>query len=64
MLTRLDDIYRLLETWGYPRQGIDWLRRHRAWVIVGLALLAWGVLIATIWLVTATVWLVLHTTIV
>ncbi|WDQ98332.1 hypothetical protein PSC71_14010 [Devosia sp. J2-20] len=35
---------------GYPRQGVDWLRRHRLWVILVLAVLAWLPVIGLVWL--------------
>ena len=44
----LEFIYRRLEAWGYPRAGVDWLRRRRLLVIVVLAALCWVVCIALV----------------
>jgi hypothetical protein len=49
MHTRIDNLYRLIETWGYPRAGTDWLRRHRVWFIVILACLAWAAFVLVGW---------------
>jgi hypothetical protein len=48
MGTGLEKIYRHLEAWGYPQQGIDWLRRHRLPVIVILAALSWITFVAVL----------------
>lgn len=34
---------------GYPRSGVDWLRRHRLSVIIVLALLAWLLFLGIGW---------------
>ena len=36
---------------GYPRQGVDWVRRRRLPVIVALACLSWLLLIGLGWAV-------------
>lgn len=33
----------LLERLGYPRDGLAWVKRQRAWVIVMLAIASWAV---------------------
>lgn len=50
----MERIYRLLQAYGYPADGIDWLRQRRLRVIVFLAAAAWALVIALIWLA---VWL-------
>lgn len=42
----MDNIYRRIEAWGYPRRGTDWLRRQRVLVIILLAVLSWSLCIA------------------
>lgn len=32
----------LLERLGYPRDGLAWVKRQRAWVIVMLAIASWA----------------------
>jgi len=46
----MDRIYELLLSVGYPRAGIDWLKRHRLLTIAVLAALAWLPVIVAIWL--------------
>jgi hypothetical protein len=49
MRARLDLLYERLLTYGYPRAGIDWLKRHRVTVILFLAFACWVALLALIW---------------
>ena len=42
----VERVLQLFESMGYPRQGTDWLRRKRGWVIVVLAILAWVAVLA------------------
>lgn len=46
----MDRVYEILLSLGYPREGIDWLRRHRLGIILVLALLAWLPVIGVVWL--------------
>lgn len=46
----MERIYRLLQAYGYPPEGIDWLRQRRFRVIVVLAAGAWALVIGLIWL--------------
>jgi hypothetical protein len=50
----MERIYRLLQAYGYPADGINWLRKRRFRVIVFLAAGAWALTIGLIWLV---IWL-------
>jgi hypothetical protein len=47
----MDRVYNVLLSLGYPREGIDWLRRHRLLTITVLAALAWLPVIALVWFV-------------
>lgn len=47
----LERIYQMLLTAGYPMEGVDWLRRHRASLIILLAIASWALFIAIGWLV-------------
>jgi hypothetical protein len=47
----LERIYLLLLNAGYPKEGIDWLRRRRMAVIIGLAIGAWIIFIGLGWLI-------------
>ncbi|WP_332687214.1 hypothetical protein [Devosia sp.] len=49
MRAGLDQLYERLLTFGYPRAGIDWLKRHRLPVILVLAFVCWALLLALIW---------------
>lgn len=49
MRAGLDQLYERLLTFGYPRAGIDWLKRHRLSVILVLALACWVLLLGLIW---------------
>jgi hypothetical protein len=46
----MDRVYNVLLSLGYPREGIDWLRRHRLATILVLAAIAWAPVIAVFWL--------------
>jgi ABC-type transport system involved in multi-copper enzyme maturation permease subunit len=41
----LDRIFEVLLSFGYPPKGVDWLRRHRTYTIMVLALLSWALFI-------------------
>lgn len=47
----MDRFYQLLLDAGYPREGVDWLKRHRLITIVILALAAWGLFIGIGWMI-------------
>jgi hypothetical protein len=47
----MDRVYNVLLSLGYPRAGIDWLRRHRLLTILVLAALSWLPVIALVWFV-------------
>lgn len=47
----MDRLYRLLEAAGYPREAIDWLRRHRLAVILLMAAASWIPIILLIYVV-------------
>jgi hypothetical protein len=49
MRAGLDLLYERLLTFGYPRAGIEWLKRHRLSVILVLAFASWLLLLALIW---------------
>ena len=38
----MERVLQLMEAWGYPRSGTDWLRRRRLLAIVVMALLSWA----------------------
>lgn len=46
----MERIYRLLQAYGYPPDGIDWLRQRSLPVILFLAACAWALVIGLIWL--------------
>lgn len=46
----MERLYRTLLWLGYPEAGVKWLRRHRLYVIVLLAILAWVPVVAIVWL--------------
>jgi len=46
----MERLYDWLISAGYPREGVDWLRRHRLAVIVMLAALAWVPVLVALWL--------------
>ncbi|MBD8064829.1 hypothetical protein IC608_04985 [Devosia sp. PTR5] len=46
----MDRIYDWLLAAGYPREGVDWIRRHRLLVLVALAILAWLPVVLIVWL--------------
>ena len=56
MRAGLDNIYQRLETWGYPRVAIDWLRGHRLVAIIGLAIACWALVLGVGWLAFGLVW--------
>ena len=37
----MEALFRRLEAWGYPREALEWLRRHRLLAIVILAVASW-----------------------
>jgi hypothetical protein len=41
----LDRVFEILLSFGYPPKGVDWLRRHRTYTIMVLALLSWALFI-------------------
>jgi hypothetical protein len=41
----LERVFEILLGYGYPPQGVDWLRKHRTYAIIALALLSWALLI-------------------
>ena len=41
----LERVLQLMEAWGYPRRGADWLRRRRLLAILVLAVLSWCALV-------------------
>lgn len=45
----MERIYKILLDAGYPKSGIDWLRRHRLATILILALLAWVICFILAW---------------
>ncbi|WIJ23925.1 hypothetical protein [Devosia sp. RR2S18] len=47
----LERLYEVLRRWGYPEQGLDWLRRHRLPIIVAMALLSWALFVGVGWLI-------------
>jgi hypothetical protein len=49
----MERLYQMLEAFGYPAEGIDWLRRHRLVVVLGLAAAAWALVIGLVWLVAS-----------
>jgi hypothetical protein len=46
----MDRVYELLIAVGYPAQGVDWLRRNRASLIILLAIASWMLFIGIGWL--------------
>ena len=46
----MERIYQLLEAYGYPAKGIDWLRQRRLPVILFLGAAAWALAIGLTWL--------------
>jgi hypothetical protein len=55
----MERVYSWLLAAGYPKAGIDWMRRHRAAVIVALALASWGLFIGLGWIILRLVALVM-----
>lgn len=51
----MERVFLLMEAWGYPRQGTDWLRKRRLFVIAALAILCWLVFLLAGWTVYAVV---------
>ncbi|SDH22082.1 hypothetical protein [Pelagibacterium luteolum] len=49
----LERLYKKLVDHDYPKEGMDWLRRRRSFVISVLAILAWGVVLGLGWLIWA-----------
>lgn len=47
----MNRVYDLLVSLGYPKGKVDLLHRHRALLIIVLALLAWVPVIAVGWLI-------------
>ncbi len=45
----MERLYDWLLAAGYPKQGIDWLRRHRLSIIIVLAALSWVPVVALVW---------------
>lgn len=48
MRAGLNLLYERLLTFGYPKAGIDWLKRHRLSVILFLAFACWVLLLGVI----------------
>jgi hypothetical protein len=46
---QVERVFLLMEAWGYPRRGTDWLRRRRLLVIAVLATLSWVLVLAVCW---------------
>lgn len=49
----MERLYQMLQAFGYPTEGIDWLRQRRLLVIVGLAVAAWALVLGLVWLVVS-----------
>ena len=47
----MEIVFEWLTAAGYPQEGVAWLRKHRAWVIVVLAIAAWMPFLALGWIV-------------
>jgi hypothetical protein len=41
----LERVFEILLVYGYPPKGVDWLRKHRTYAIIALALLSWALFI-------------------
>ena len=52
----MEQVYAWLSAIGYPRRGIDHLRRHRLAVILILAVVCWIIVIIAGWLLTRWLW--------
>lgn len=46
----MDQILGWLLAAGYPKSGVDWIRKRRMPIIVLLGILSWCLLLALIWL--------------
>lgn len=46
----MERIYQMLLAVGYPQEGIDWVRKHRLPVIIGMAIASWALFVALGWL--------------
>lgn len=49
-------IYDWLIATGYPERGVDWIRRRRLPIIIGLAVLSWALVLGAGWLVMEWLW--------
>jgi hypothetical protein len=47
----MERVYRMLLAVGYPREGVDWIRKHRLAVIIAMAIAAWALFISVGWLI-------------
>jgi len=52
----MDRIFDMLLAAGYPRVGVDWLRRRRLLVIIVLAGVSWALFIGLGWLAVGLFW--------
>jgi len=49
----MEQVFAWLLAVGYPKAGVDWLRRRRAAIIIVLALLSWALFIGAGWLLVS-----------